>query len=119
MIQLDRPVEWQKVTINPDAYGQQEEVWAKHKTVWAGLVALRGYETYEAEQKVFVGNTRFIVRYDIGWEAYDRLVYNGTTYDIVSIQEYQQSKSSYPSTREHLLLLDCQDRDSENTGRDG
>ena len=117
MINLDRPLGWYKVAISPDAYGQQDEVWTLNKMIWAKLVPQRGYDTYEANQKVFVGNTRFIVRWDEDWEAIDRLIDGDITYDIVSIQEYQGSKSENVNTREHFLLLDCQDRDSENTGR--
>lgn len=119
MVTLDRAIDWYKVTISPDLYGQQEEVWAKNKSVWAKVMPLRGYEYKEANQHVAVGNIRFIVRYDVGWEELDRIIYNGITYDIVSIQEFQPSNSDMVNTRMQFLLLDCQDRDSENTGHDG
>jgi len=119
MITLDRPLGWYKVALNPDSYGQQSEVWTLNKVVWAKLVPQRGYEAYEANQKVFVGNTRFVVRWDEGWETIDRLIDGDIVYDIISIQEYQSAKKDTVNTREQYLLLDCQDRDSEDTGRDG
>jgi SPP1 family predicted phage head-tail adaptor len=118
MITLDRPVIWQKATNTVDAYGQQKRTWESHKTVWAKLMPLRGYENIEAMQKVATGNIRFVVRYDIGWQAADRLLVDGKITEITSVQEYHPSQAENPNTREHYLMLDCTDRDSENTGRD-
>lgn len=119
MVTLDRPIEWQKSTLTPDSYGQSIETWVKHKTVWAKLVPMRGFENYEANQKVSVGNVRYVVRWDDGWLVRDRLYDGGNVYEIESIQEFHPTKAIDPNTREHYLLLDCTDRDSENTGRDG
>lgn len=115
-VMLDRPLVWQKYTSTPDNYGQQLENWTDHKTVWAHKVPSRGNEVYEANQKVEVLPTQYVVRWDEGWKPVDRLKDGTEVFEITSVSEYAIKGHSY---REHFLILTCSSRDSENTGRDG
>ena len=85
---LDRRVTLQRATITRDAAGANIETWSNLVEVWAKFtyqpVGKEGDTVgiNEAVQRAFIR-----IRYLAGVSSSDRIIYKGTTYDIISIRE--------------------------------
>lgn len=84
---LDRRIRIEQYTEVVDTWGQRTQVWSTLANVWANVLYESGEEKYEADQKVAVRLTKFIVRYSSAYNEKLRVVYNSEYYDIRSIEE--------------------------------
>ena len=88
--ELDRRIQIQEnTTTTADDAGEFVPVWANLTggAVWASLEDQPGNETEEADQRVSVSRTVWIIRYLSTLDETMRIVYGGKNYYIISIQE--------------------------------
>ena len=88
---LDRKITLQRATItqNRDS-GENIETWATLATVWASRRRASARETLAAAELSAVVTDVFECRWDSSWsdlDPMDRLVYDGRTYMIESVDE--------------------------------
>lgn len=81
---LDRLVTLQSRTVTRNAQGEDVASYADLATVWAEKFDLRGREFFAAQQSRAEVTTRWRIRYRDDLRAVDRVVYDGTAYDVVS-----------------------------------
>ena len=81
---LNRQVIIQKRTVTQNSYGEETKTYSTLATVWANIQIGSGREFFGA-QKVNSELSGIIkIRYKEGLTSDMRVVYNGTTYDLVS-----------------------------------
>lgn len=82
---LDQRVTFQAQNLSPDGTGGFTEAWADFgdtPTVWAHVKPLRGREVIQEGSDAAVAEYRFIVRYRADVVEADRIVWNGSAYNI-------------------------------------
>lgn len=75
----------QEVTETQNAVGEPVETWADVATVWGSVEPLRGREFEAAGQAQARTDTRVRIRYFSGVAPKMRVVWQGHTFDIVSV----------------------------------
>lgn len=81
---MDRRVTLQARTVTRNAQGEDVATYADLATVWAEKFDLRGREYFAAQQSRAEVTTRWRIRYRDNLRAVDRLVHDGTAYDVVA-----------------------------------
>jgi len=84
---MDRRIRIEQYTQAQDDYGEPIETWAVLDTVWAEVSPLSARELFLAQQVSAQADTRFRIRHRTDLTRTMRIVYDGATYDIYSIQE--------------------------------
>jgi SPP1 family predicted phage head-tail adaptor len=83
--QLDQRVTVERFTSTQDELGQPIESWAPLFTCWAAVEPLTGREYLAAQAAVSEVTARIRMRFRPWMTAQDRVIHNGTTYNIVSL----------------------------------
>lgn len=81
---LDRRVTLQARTVTRNAQGEDVASFADLATVWAEKLDVRGREFFAAQQSRAEVTTRWRIRWRGDFRSVDRLVHDGTTYDVVA-----------------------------------
>jgi len=84
---LNRRIRLEQRVERVDDAGQVIADWVQLADVWARVEPLGGREAFGQEQYVATGDVRFTIRRRRDVNALHRIVYAGTTYDIVTIAE--------------------------------
>lgn len=74
-------------TVTRDSYGGETETWADSATVPASVESLSGREYWAARQTMASEIVRFRIRWRQGVTADCRIVWDGRTWDIESVQD--------------------------------
>ena len=82
---LDQRVTVERQSTMPGPLGQPVNVWAPIATAWAAVEPLVGREYLAAQAAQSEVTARVTMRYRRGITAQDRVIHNGTTYNIVSV----------------------------------
>jgi len=85
--QLDKQVVFQSFTEASNDYNEAVATWSEAFTTFAQVLELKGREGYEGQQKQNRTDIRLKIRYRTDITTENRFIYNGQTYDIISIQE--------------------------------
>ena len=83
--QLDQRVTVERFTSTEDELGQPIEAWAPLFTCWATVEPLTGREFIAAQAAQSEVTARIRMRFRPWMTAEDRVIHNGTTYNIVSL----------------------------------
>lgn len=83
---MDRRITIQRLSGSMDGAGQQSETWTDVATVWAQVIPQRGDERFQARQILGRAVTVFKIRYLSGLLRTDRIVFDGTNYDVHDIR---------------------------------
>ena len=83
--QLDQRVTVERFTATYDELGQPIESWAPLFTCWAAVEPLTGREYLAAQALVSEVTARIRMRFHPWMTAEDRVIHNGTTYNIESV----------------------------------
>lgn len=83
--QLDQRVTVERFSRTEDELGQPIESWAPLFTCWAAVEPLTGREYIAAQAAVSEVTARIRMRFRPWMTAQDRVIHNGTTYNIVSV----------------------------------
>ena len=83
--QLDQRVTVERFTSTEDELGQPIEAWAPLFTCWAAVEPLTGREFIAAQAAQSEVTARIRMRFRPWMTAEDRVIHNGTTYNIVSL----------------------------------
>ena len=83
--QLDQRVTVERFTATYDELGQPIESWAPLFTCWAAVEPLTGREFIAAQAAQSEVTARIRMRFRPWMTAQDRVIHNGTTYNIVSL----------------------------------
>ena len=83
--QLDQRISVERFTRTEDELGQPIESWAPLFTCWAAVEPLVGREYLAAQAAVSEVTARIRMRFRPWMTAQDRVIHNGTTYNIVSL----------------------------------
>ena len=96
--QLDQRVTLETRTTEPGGWGEPVETWTPVATVWAVVEPLAGreYMAAQAAQSEIVARIR--IRYRPGITSQDRVIHEGTTYNIKSVIDIR-------SGRRELVLM--------------
>ena len=89
---LDRRVRIEQCTWVTDSVGQRVAVWSTLAIVWAKVAYESGGERYEADQKIAERVVKFIVRYNSSLNETMRVVYDGSVYDILAIEDVDRER---------------------------
>ena len=82
---LDQRVTVEQLVTIGDSWGGTVEAWAPLMSVWAAVEPLVGREYLAAQAAQSEVTARVTMRYRPGITAQDRVIHNGTTYNIVSL----------------------------------
>ena len=82
---LDQRVTVERFTATYDELGQPIESWAPLFTCWAAVEPLTGREFIAAQAAQSEVTARIRMRFRPWMTAEDRVIHNGTTYNIVSL----------------------------------
>lgn len=89
--EYDRRVVLQRQGVaSDDGFQSVPGAWDELATVWAKFIPLTGTERAAASQTQAFGNANWEIRKDSSWadlNAKDRLLHNGTAYDIINVTE--------------------------------
>ena len=83
--QLDQRVTVERLSGGVDELGQPIQSWAPLFTCWAAVEPLTGREYLAAQAAVSEVTARIRMRFRPWMTAQDRVIHNGTTYNIVSL----------------------------------
>ena len=83
--QLDQRVTVERFTSTEDELGQPIEAWAPLFTCWAAVEPLTGREYIAAQAAVSEVTAKIRMRFRPWMTAEDRVIHDGTTYNIVSL----------------------------------
>lgn len=83
--QLDQRVTVERNTTTTDGWGGVVTTWAPLFTAWAAVEPLTGREYLAAQAAVSEVTARIRMRFRPWMTAEDRVIHNGTTYNIVSL----------------------------------
>ncbi|MBS0506844.1 MAG: phage head closure protein [Proteobacteria bacterium] len=95
---LDQRVTVERYTSTEDELGQPIQSWAPLFTCWAAVEPLTGREYLAAQAAQSEVTARVTMRYRPGITAQDRVIHDGTTYNIVSVIDVR-------SERKELILM--------------
>lgn len=97
--QLNRRILIQQETATRGTSGQEILTWSDVANVWAKVsYPLTGSgESVEADQVIVTTTTEFVIRFRNGIDEKMRIVYNGSNFGIININETQE--------RNHFLLI--------------
>ncbi len=84
---LNRRIQIQRRVERVDDAGQVHQDWVPQADVWARAEPLGGREGFGQEQFVATGDVRFTIRRRADVNALCRIVYTGTTYDVMTVAE--------------------------------
>jgi SPP1 family predicted phage head-tail adaptor len=87
---LRHRVEIQQAEITRDSFGDEQEVWTAHATVWAAILPLVGREYFTAQQTVNEEMFRLQMRYVPGVQPAMRLVFGERVFNIRAIQNLEE-----------------------------
>jgi SPP1 family predicted phage head-tail adaptor len=85
---LDRLITIQSASVAQNAYGEEILTWSTLATVWAQFLPGGGSERFTSQQVYAEAQARFIIRYRTDVTPENQIVYNGKTWDILSVDEY-------------------------------
>ena len=85
--ELDRKITVERAMAVTSGTGEVTHTWATFATIWARRVPIKADEYFTAQQVNAPVDARFQIRWRDGLDSAMRLVYDGKTYDILSIQE--------------------------------
>mgnify|MGYP003380035594 CR=1 FL=1 len=95
---LDQRVTLERFTATQDTTGQMIEAWAPLASVWASLEPQAGREFIAAGAQQSELTTKIRIRHRPGITSSDRVIHDGTTYNIQSVIDYR-------SQRRELVLM--------------
>ena len=84
---FDRQITLQSYAVTRDRYGGEVRTWSDQATVWTRIVPVRSDETFRTEQLRGVDMVDFDIRYRTDVETGWRVLFEGVSYDILSIVE--------------------------------
>lgn len=79
--------------VSADPYGQHTKDFSTLATVWSKVVDGSGSEGEQSDQIVAVRKVSFIIRYRTDFDETARIVFDGDTYTIESLQRADSRKS--------------------------
>ncbi|SHI17842.1 phage head closure protein [Sporanaerobacter acetigenes] len=83
--ELRHKITFQKLTTATNENGFEVEAWENYKTVWAAITNLHGREYFEAAAVQKENTVKFTIRYFKGLDTSMRILFRGTEYNIISI----------------------------------
>lgn len=83
VIGIERP------TNTPDGYGGQATVWSVVYNLYARARAVQGKEDISGDRRVTVERYLFVTRYGVTINTTDRLQWNGSYWNITSVQDVE------------------------------
>ncbi|WPC65276.1 phage head closure protein [Rhodoferax ferrireducens] len=90
--QLDQRVSIERLESGQDELGQPVIAWTPLYAVWAAVEPLSGREYFAASAAQSSVTTRIKLRYKPGITSADRVIHDGTTYNIQSVINYKSAK---------------------------
>lgn len=105
--EMDRQVTFIKKVIGSNSTNEDEITgWVEvdtDPTVWAKKVDLKGNEVVIAERLTYVQNTKFVVDYRSDIDTENRLVCDGSVYEIIAITKNNSSREGFIDVMCNLL----------------
>ena len=92
---MDRRITLERFTATRDEYNEPVQTWATLATRWASYEPLSDGERFRASETAANASARFVIRWstDVAdLNPKDRLVFEGTTFDIVHVKEVGRRK---------------------------
>ena len=89
---LDQRVTLERFTATQDDTGQMIEAWAPLASVWAAVEPQAGREFIAAGAQQSELTTKIRIRHRPGITSADRVIHDGTTYNIQSVIDYRSQK---------------------------
>ncbi len=83
---LNRKITFQQATLEQDETGQMIETWTDYLSVFARVEPMIGREFFAAASMNAESNTKFTMRYRGDITPTMRITYDGSAYNITSIQ---------------------------------
>lgn len=83
--ELRHKITFQRLTTTTNENGFEVETWEDYKTVWAAVSNLYGKEYFEAAAVQKENIVKFTIRYFKGLDTSMRILFRGTEYNIISI----------------------------------
>lgn len=84
---LDRTITIERPFVTLDGFGGQVTTWSPIATAWAAVMPVSDGERWRAGEVAAHITHRFQVRWGLGVEVTDRIVYEGRTYEIAAVKE--------------------------------
>jgi SPP1 family predicted phage head-tail adaptor len=84
---LNRRITIQTFTPTRDSLGAEIETWSTLAEIWAQVTNVAGGEIYAADKILSQTTHRITIYYRSDLTAKMRVVYNGTAYDVLMVQE--------------------------------
>lgn len=84
---LNYIIRFEKKTISQDSYGNVKEKWEFLKDKFASILKNSSRNNYESEGRQVTYTTTFYIRYDSDIDYNCRILYNGSYYIIMNIEE--------------------------------
>jgi SPP1 family predicted phage head-tail adaptor len=87
---LDRRITLQRATVTQNTIGEGAQAWAALATVWASVAYIKDAEREKSGQIRAERQARFMIRWSptvASINAKDRLVFDGSTYEIWGTKE--------------------------------
>lgn len=98
---LDRKIVIENYTLTQNSFGESTKVWATYHTCFADVGMMGGTEKLEGDKTTATVQVRFKIRYFAGINESMRVLYNGTYYDIIEIQELDREGLYLKSARKN------------------
>ena len=96
---LDRQIVIQVKSETPNEYGEPEESWSTHATVWAQARQVNAYQRFQSSAELSARVTVFRIRHLSTVTEEMRVSYDGLIWNILGIAEIE---------RGHEMELTCQ-----------
>ena len=84
---LDRKIVVEQETFSNNSIGEYTSAWSVFHSAFASVAKVSGSESVEADQITATNKVRFKIRFFDGINESMRVLYNGSYYDIIEIQE--------------------------------
>lgn len=84
---LDRRIRVERATISRDALGGPAKAWALLGEVWAQVTPISDGERWRAAEVAASATIRFRIRWGLGVQATDQIVFDGRVYGISGVKE--------------------------------
>lgn len=107
---LDRYLSLEAKTTSTGSAGTAIETWAEETKIWGKLEEKMADEFYQADQKVAVNECYWIIHFRAISPANNRLVYNGSIYNILGVQDAEMPHGQF--ARKRFLRLRCEKKDN-------
>jgi SPP1 family predicted phage head-tail adaptor len=84
---LDRQITIERASVVLDGFGGEVRTWEPIATAWAAVMPISDGERWRAGEVAAHVTHRFQVRWGIGVEVADRVLYDGRTFEISGVKE--------------------------------